>query len=191
MHRIARRKARPKPVAPAAPVREIGPVRFNPEPGWKPVVIPMAHWHARSLVSGDMTNDRMRTAYFLREADRVVIAKVWFGPGAAGPPGHAHGGSIAAVLDELLGMGAWVLGHYVLVATLSVDYLRMIPLGVTATGEAWIDRVEDRKVFMKGRLFNSADETEFAHAHGMFLQMNPAQLEKLASLLPGPLVQPQ
>ena len=46
--------------------------------------------------------------YFRTGPDRSLRAKVLFGPGTQGPPGHAHGGSMAAVLDEAMGGAAWM-----------------------------------------------------------------------------------
>jgi hypothetical protein len=77
-------------------------------------------------------------AYFRRREEPVLRTRVWFGPGAEGPPGLEHGGSVAAVLDEALGGGAWMLGRRVVVAQLIVDF-RMVALG-----HAGSDRGGDR-----------------------------------------------
>lgn len=84
-----------------------------------------------SFVSGDPFGNRIRVRYFKRERDGALVGKVWFGPGAEGPPGHAHGGSMAAVLDEALGAAAWMSGHPVVAAKLVTVFRRMLPLGTS------------------------------------------------------------
>lgn len=81
-----------------------------------------------------------------------MVGRAWFGPETEGPPGHAHGGSMAAVLDETLGAAAWAAGHPVVVASLKVDFRAMLPLGTDATFETWIESIDGRKVHTRGRL---------------------------------------
>ncbi|MGE4055596.1 MAG: PaaI family thioesterase, partial [Vicinamibacterales bacterium] len=129
------------------------PPDVQPEPGWKPCdPFPASANAAASFVSGGPTGGRLRVAYFQRTTDARLVGRAWFGPETQGPPGHAHGGSIAAVLDEALGAAAWAAGHPVLVASLVVDFRRMVPLGTDATFEAWIDRTDGRKIHTCARL---------------------------------------
>lgn len=119
----------------------------DPFPALKPL---------RSFLDDNGTQDRVRVAYFRRGHEPMLRARVWFGPAAEGPPGHAHGGSVAAVLDEALGASAWLLGHRVVVARLSVDFREMVPLGTDATVEASVVAVEGRKVTCRARLTDGA-----------------------------------
>src|SRR5258708_1464459 len=107
-----------------------------------------------SFVSGDPEGDTLRVAYFRRAGDRRLVGRAWFGPGSAGPPGHAHGGSMAAVLDEAMGAAAWMAGHKVVAVQLDTSFRRMLPLGTDAWLEAWVERAEERKVWTAGRLFD-------------------------------------
>src|SRR5690349_90349 len=47
-----------------------------------------------------------------------------------GPPGHAHGGCLSAILDEAMGAVVWCAGHPVVAGRLEVDFKRAVPLGV-------------------------------------------------------------
>jgi acyl-coenzyme A thioesterase PaaI-like protein len=130
----------------------------QPEPGWVacwpfPEVGPDV-----SFVSSGPTGGRLRVAYFRRVGDDVLVGRAWFGPETQGPPGHAHGGSIAAVLDETLGAVAWAAGHPVVVASLKVDFRLMLPLGTDATFETWIEQAEGRKIHTRGRLLAPSGE---------------------------------
>ena len=96
------------------------------------MAIPLFH-NGRSFVSGAFNDPRLRICYYSCNEKNTVYAKVWFGPYAEGPPGHAHGGGIAAVLDETMGMTAWHFGHPAVAVSLNVKFLRMMPLGSDAT----------------------------------------------------------
>ena len=78
--------------------------------------------------------------------DRSVVGKAWFGRLAEGPPGHAHGGAIAAVLDEAMGAAAWLNGHPVVAAELATRFHALVPLSTVACFEASLASVEGRKV---------------------------------------------
>lgn len=96
------------------------------EVGWTPIEPLESVGTGRSFVSGEPSGDRLRVRYYRRERDRALVGKIWFGPGAEGPPGHAHGGSMAAVLDEAMGAGAWLAGHAVVAAKLTINFRRML-----------------------------------------------------------------
>jgi len=119
----------------------------------------------RSFVSDSFESDRLRVVYFRVGDEPILRAKVWFGPGTEGPPGIAHGGAVASALDEAVGGVAWMLGHRVLVARLTVDFRAMVPLGVDATMEASITGIDGRKVSCRARL--TADDTVLAEAEGL------------------------
>jgi acyl-coenzyme A thioesterase PaaI-like protein len=108
---------------------------------------------SRLFVSDDRDPRRLRVAYFRRVSDGALVARVRFGPGAEGPPDCAHGGSIAAALDEALGAAAWMRGEAVLAARLTVTFRRRLPLRTTATIEAVVYRRRGRKLYARGRLY--------------------------------------
>ena len=88
-----------------------GTMESTSEVGWTPIDPLGSVGTGRSFVSGEPDGDRLRVCYYRRDRDGALVGKIWFGPGAEGPPGHAHGGSMAAVLDEAMGAGAWLAGH--------------------------------------------------------------------------------
>jgi acyl-coenzyme A thioesterase PaaI-like protein len=164
----------------------VGPPEVVPEPGWRPIEPPRLEGGRGSFVSGEPSGDRLRVRYFWRGGERPLVGRAWFGPGAAGPPGHAHGGSIAAVLDEAMGAAAWTAGHTVVAVQLDTRFRRMIPLGTDALLEAWVEGVEGKKVRTAGRLFDEAGEV-FAEAKAIFVTLDPKRfgplLEKVAAAL--------
>lgn len=149
-----------------------------PEEGWEPIEPPRLEGGHGSFVSGDPEGDRLRVRYFRRPGPRPLIGRAWFGPGSEGPPGHAHGGSMAAVLDEAMGAAAWVAGHIAVAARLDTSFQRMVPLGTDATLEAWVEREEGRKIWTAGRLLDGAGEA-FAAASGLFIELPPERFRPL------------
>ncbi len=69
-----------------------------------------------------------------------------------GPPAHAHGGCLSAVLDEAMGAAVWCAGHPVVAARLEVDFKRAVPLGVRCAVDAWVTRADGRKVWAESTL---------------------------------------
>ena len=84
----------------------------TPEAGWEPVE-PFPSADDTFLSEGD----RVRLAYFRKPDEPILYAKAWFGSKTMGPPGHVHGGAMAATLDEAMGAVCWMNGHPVVAAT--------------------------------------------------------------------------
>jgi acyl-coenzyme A thioesterase PaaI-like protein len=64
-----------------------------------------------------------------------------------GAPGLAHGGVIAAALDEAMGFLIYLLARPAVTAHLEVDYRKPVPIGSVLELEAHVERIEGRKVF--------------------------------------------
>lgn len=129
----------------------------------------------RSFVSGQAAAaDRTRIEYLRDPESTHLFANVWFGPQTEGPPSSVHGGAIAAVLDEAMGAVCWMNGHAVVGARIAIDYRHLTPLGFAGQVEAWIDRIDRRKIFLKSRL---TDAHGRVHAEGeaLFVELLPEQ----------------
>jgi hypothetical protein len=94
----------------------------------------------------------------------LTAGRVTFGPAYEGPPAHVHGGQLAAMFDELLGLAQGQAGF---TATLTITYRRPSPLGEELTLRGWVDRVEGRKRWVKGTC--SLGETLLCEAEGLFI----------------------
>jgi acyl-coenzyme A thioesterase PaaI-like protein len=126
-------------------------VDLRGEPDWTDFNAPALVGDSLRFISGDPQGERFRVRYY-RDAASQLKARVWFGPETEGPPGHAHGGAIAAVLDEVLGLSAWAAGHAVVVANLNVSFRNLISLKSVVTVESEVVSVHGRKVLVKGRV---------------------------------------
>lgn len=127
----------------------------------------------KSFVSGEDDPGRFRVRYFT-SGDGKLVARVWFGQGTSGPPRHAHGGSQAAVLDEVMGSTAWMNGLPVLAGELTVSFRAMLPLDTLATATGWIEHIEGRKVTIRGTLVGP-DGTLYSEGRGLFIKIDPAR----------------
>jgi acyl-coenzyme A thioesterase PaaI-like protein len=116
----------------------------------------------------------------LRIEEDKVIGTVTFGHAYEGPPGHVHGGLVAAAFDELLGATQALSGSPGMTGSLTVDYRAPTPLHTKLRLEGTLDRVEGRKIFTTARLYNG--EQLCAEASGLFISIDFA---KMAAWLPG------
>ena len=178
------RRIRPAVSDPPYPTRPTGPVSST-IPAWlqldsHPVGRTIAAFAARSFVTNDPDGDRLRVRYAVRSAvvphasaslPAALRAEVWFGPRSEGPPGHAHGGSVAAVLDEAMGLAVWLAHRPAVAAHIEVDFRHPVPLGTTARVETEPGEADDRKSAVTARLVGT-DGTVFAESRGIFVLLS-------------------
>lgn len=154
----------------------------------EPDLSPLDGWHTieplpgtertNVYVAGEPDGQRIRVRYYRRESDDAIVAPSWFGPGCEGPPGHAHGGSLAALLDELMGVAAWNDGHAVVLARLTTHNRAMLPLRCVVLGEAHVVSVDGRKVQVKSKLVG-ADGRVFVEGEGLFVTVGLERFREL------------
>ncbi|XP_042296993.1 acyl-coenzyme A thioesterase THEM4-like [Sceloporus undulatus] len=108
---------------------------------------------------------------FLNRSEKKMAGVFQFGPYLEGPPGFAHGGSIATVLDTVLGSLAMCVTYRVMTANLNINYKSPTPLGSVVLVESKLDRVEGRKVFVTGEMRSVDGRTVHADATGLFIQL--------------------
>lgn len=117
--------------------------------------------------------------------DKVVSGKATFHDRHEGPPGHAHGGSIATVMDEMMGCAAFSAGYMALAAHLEVDYRKPVPLHTPLTISTEVVKEGNRSVHMKGQLVREDNgqllvesSAVFVHIGGSkFLEMGGGEAE--------------
>jgi acyl-coenzyme A thioesterase PaaI-like protein len=156
-------------LATAAPVSDPSVIHV-PEIGWTSVDSRCESRPIRSFVSADPTSDFVRIAYFRREHDGALVGKVWFGPGVEGLPGHAHGGGVAAVLDDAMGVAAWMAGHHVLASTLQVRFRMKVPLHHVVFVEAAVRASHGPRLHVNGKVCDNRG-APFAESAGLLTQI--------------------
>ena len=143
-----------------------------PKPGWTPVQ-PFPSLDNLSFLVANPSGERVRIAYFRGPEAGRLYAAAWFGRETQGPPGHVHGGAMAAVLDEAMGGACWMNGHRTVAAKISVSFLEMLKLETETTVEAWVERVDGRKVYVRARLSDPAGRA-IAESDGLFVVRDEA-----------------
>ncbi len=66
-----------------------------------------------------------------------------------GAPMLAHGGVIAAAVDEGMGYLLWLLRHPAVTGHLEIDFLRPVPVGTTLVLHGRLEKIEGRKIFTR------------------------------------------
>lgn len=94
----------------------------------------------------------------------VTEGTVRFGAAYEGPPGHVHGGFVAAMFDELLGRTQGSAGF---TGRLTVTYRRPSPLHHTFDLRASMARIEGRKRWIRGTCH--LDGVLLTEAEGLFI----------------------
>lgn len=120
---------------------------LNPMAGWSnPIAPPVTSW-----IEGDLA--------------RATCQCGW---AYEGPPGSVHGGFVASIFDQFLGMAQILGGQPGMTGYLHVNYHNRTPLNTELTLEGRLVKVEGRKTIMHGEMY--ADGIMTASAEGLFVQ---------------------
>jgi acyl-coenzyme A thioesterase PaaI-like protein len=137
------------PSVPAAPLTATDPHRFFP-------FSPMVGWYSP-----------LAPPLEVEVRDRQVVAHAALGAAYEGPPGCVHGGIIAGLFDEVLGIANIAAGVGAMTGTLTIRYRSPTPLYSDLRLEGRTDRIDGRKVFASGTL--SAGDRLCVEAEGIFI----------------------
>jgi len=151
-----------EPKTPAAP---------TPVPG-------MEDFRDRSPVTGH-ANAMAPPASLVPDLDqRVVTGEVTFGPAFEGAPGCVHGGFVAALLDEALGMTCIFGGGPAMTAELTTRYRHHTPVSTPLRVEARLVSVEGRKLRASGEVYHG--DIAVVEGSGLFIIVDAAKFQALA-----------
>ncbi len=148
---------------------------LGPEEGWE-LLAGLHTGGRRGFIDDDPDGDRVRVRWYVRMSDGRLVGKAWFGPGCEGPPGHAHGGSIAAVMDQAMGAASWMSGNIGLAAEIVVRFRQMLPLGTVCAFEARVASVQGKKIRVTAELRGAGDGRLHSEAEGLFIRVDPSRL---------------
>ena len=81
-----------------------------------------------------------------------------------GPPGSVHGGFVAAIFDQFMGMAQRLGGQPGMTAYLHVNYHQRTPLNTELTLRGELVKVEGRKTEMIGEMFANGGRTASCEA---------------------------
>jgi hypothetical protein len=118
-----------------------------------------------SIVSG-RTNP-MGIGLQVRRSDDAVIANTTLGAAFEGAPGRAHGGVVAAILDETMGYVLPVIGELAYTASLTIDYVAPAPLHELLRITARLRDRAGRKLWIEA--VGTSEAGTFVRAEALFL----------------------
>ena len=137
-----------------------------------PVILLVRHEDGRvenlSQAGGGRLNPQAPRLEFLDLSPEEVVATCTLTAAHGGPPGKAHGGIVAGLLDEVLGVAAMVAGGSGLTAGLDVRYRAATPYGVPLTITARLTARDGRKGFATGEI--RAEGAVTAEATAVFVR---------------------
>lgn len=117
---------------------------------------------------GGLSNPIAPQLAWVSESAEGVEGRVRLGEHYQGPPGRVHGGVIAWILDALLSRAMHAALKIGVTGTLTIRYMASTPIDTELRCSANIVRMEGRKMFIEGAIFNGDQQT--VQAEGIFLQ---------------------
>ena len=124
----------------------------------------------RRQVRGSKFSTWIGAEFYVEPDGRVTVTAV-LREEHGGPPGHTHGGVLAALLDEAMGAAAWHAGHKSVAANLTVNYKQPVPVGSEIRVSARVERIEGRKAYTAGAL-TLPDGTIAAEGTAIFIAVS-------------------
>jgi uncharacterized protein (TIGR00369 family) len=92
-----------------------------------------------------------------------------------GPPGHAHGGIIATILDEAMGKANRVAQVTAVTKEMTIEYCRLVPLGKPLIAEGWQHSIKGRVHVRMAELRDQAGEI-LARGKGTFIAVDAQKM---------------
>jgi acyl-coenzyme A thioesterase PaaI-like protein len=111
------------------------------------------------------------------DGEKRVVARVRFSNVYEGPPGYVHGGWVAAMFDQTLAFANRANGVGGLTSSLDVRYRRPTPLNADVQFVAWVDRVENQKVFTRGECRLGIEV--LAECEGIFVRVDAERARRI------------
>ena len=117
----------------------------------------------------------LRLNFELSSGGDSYVAEFKLGTQFGGPPGHAHGGIIATILDEAMNKANKLQRRVALTRRIEVEYLRPIPLGRPLVAEGRIGSVRGRASYNRAEIRNR-EGAVLARSRGKFLVVDAEKM---------------
>ena len=156
----------PKAIFPEKPPAEVAEKRVQDTRGWK---------RDYCFGCGPANPSGLRLKFEVGPGSDSYIAKFELATEFGGPPGHAHGGIVATILDEAMSKANKLKGRIALTRRIEVDYLRPIPLGKPLVVEGRIGSVRGRASYNHAEIRNG-EGAVLARSRGKFLVVDAEKM---------------
>jgi len=143
--------------------------------------LPLAHGTLNGCFGcGDDNSAGLHLKFFVDEKQRV-LCRVRLAAQFQGPPGHAHGGIIATLLDEAMSKANRFRDIVAMTRHMSIDYRRPVPLQTDLVLEGWSEKdagsTSGRKHQCSAEI-RDASGTVLASATGIFVEVTTEALQR-------------
>lgn len=101
-----------------------------------------------------------------------------------GAPFLAHGGVIAAAVDEGMGYLLWLLRHPAVTGHLEVDYRRPVPVGARLELHGALEKIDGRKIHT--RMTGTIDGEVAVEARAIYIKVDLEHFEPYLERLESP-----
>jgi acyl-coenzyme A thioesterase PaaI-like protein len=143
--------------------------------------IPLAHGTLNGCFGcGEDNSAGLHLKFFIDKNSRV-LCRLRLARQFQGPPGHAHGGIIATLLDEAMSKANRYRNIVAMTRHISIDYLRPVPLEAELILEGWSETDPESASGRKHRCsaeLRDASGIKLASAVGIFIQVTTEILSR-------------
>lgn len=122
------------------------------------------------MVCGVDSGQSPLVRHFFVAGTDAVGARVRFDERHQGAPRYAHGGAVAALLDDACGYVAYLVSKIFVTAHLEIDYRKPVLLGTEYDVLARCTFTDGRKVHLTADLLDG--RTPVAQAAGLFIEVD-------------------
>jgi|SRR5579863_2969900 len=129
----------------------------------------------RCFACGKNNPEGMHLKFTFDEEQARYICRFRLSKRYTGPPGHAHGGIIATILDEAMGKVNKSRNVIALTSQITVNYLKPVPLNQPLRVESSEVQVRGRQHINKAEILNEKNEV-LARGRGLFVAIDPDRM---------------
>jgi uncharacterized protein (TIGR00369 family) len=108
----------------------------------------------------------------------TLMAEIVLGAEHEGGPGVAHGGVISGILDEALGHAVMSRGVLVVTGSLTVDFVKPVPLGRSLRAAAAVVGSEGRRWMVEGEITLASSGEVLARGAGVWVAIPAGHYER-------------
>jgi len=129
----------------------------------------------RCFACGKDNPEGMRLKFYFDPGAKYALCDFKLARRYQGPPGHAHGGIIATILDEAMGKVNKLRNVVALTKEMDIEYLKPVPLGKRLTVRGFEKQVEGRRHTNIAEILNPEGEV-LARSTGTFIAIDPEKM---------------
>ncbi len=119
--------------------------------------------------------DGMHLKFFYHRESKKFIGRFRLAKRFQGPPGHAHGGIIATVLDEAMGKVNKLRSVIALTSGMKVQYVKPVPLRQPLVVESHEVRVRGRRHINAATILDGRGQV-LARGRATFIAIDPVKM---------------